>query len=273
MSLPFRGRFTRALLLGGALCTLSFGTAAAGPVMDVGADVRRMLWEDLPACAAAPASWASGDWTRLALAAAVVGAVGLADGRVRSVIPKRSTPLTRRVSAGIRGAGDVFGPAGLSAAAVYATGILADSREWRGLGFEMLEAAAFTSLAVAGLKVVVGRARPDRGEGPWSFQWFGGGVTGGHSSFPSQHAATAFSLAGVVSARVPRGGWWAWPLAGLVAASRVHDDAHWASDVVAGALLGTAVARWVVARSDRDRVAWIPWAGRDWAGAVCRIAF
>ncbi len=265
------GRLAWTLLLGTAL--FAWGTqATAGPAAVAG-DVRRVLGQDLAAYAAAPAGWTTREWTRLAAAAAAVGAVGLADGRVHAVVPDRSTPFTRRVSAGVRGFGDVFGLGGLSAAAVYATGVLGGSARWRELGVEMLEAAAFTSLTVAGLKVAVGRARPGRGEGPWSFRWFGGGVWGGRSSFPSQHAALAFSLAGVVSARVEGAAWWAWPVAGLVAASRVHDDVHWTSDVVAGALVGAAVGRWVARRGERVRISWVPWVGTERAAVVCRVAF
>ena len=273
MSRPLRSWLVRALLLGTALCTLNSRTAAAGPVTDVGSDARRMLGEDLPAYAAAPASWKAAGWVRLGVGGAMVGLVALGDDAVRAAVADRNTSFTRRVAGAVRSLGDVFGLGGLSAAAVYGTGVLTGSERWRGLGFEMLEAAAFASLTVAPLKVAVGRSRPGQGEGPWSFRWLRGGVGGAHSSFPSHHAALAFSLAGVVSARVDGAVWWAWSLAGLVAASRVHDEAHWASDVVAGALVGAAVGRWVAGRRDRSRFSWMLWTGRGRVGAVCRVAF
>jgi membrane-associated phospholipid phosphatase len=40
--------------------------------------------------------------------------------------------------------------------------------------------------------------------------------------------------------------WVGYPLAGLVGWSRVHDNEHWTSDVVAGAALGA----WVAVKSD-----------------------
>lgn len=60
------------------------------------------------------------------------------------------------------------------------------------------------------------------------------------SSFPSGHAATAFMCAGVLASRKTALGWFA--LAGLVASSRVYVRMHHASDVVAGAALGLALA-------------------------------
>ena len=62
------------------------------------------------------------------------------------------------------------------------------------------------------------------------------------SSFPSGHASSAFTAAGVLSVGDPL-----WPvyygLAVVVASSRVYVKMHHASDVLAGAALGVALAR------------------------------
>jgi undecaprenyl-diphosphatase len=61
------------------------------------------------------------------------------------------------------------------------------------------------------------------------------------SSFPSGHASSAFTAAGVLSQQDPL-----WPLyygiAAVVATSRVYVKIHHASDVVAGAALGVGLA-------------------------------
>lgn len=62
------------------------------------------------------------------------------------------------------------------------------------------------------------------------------------SSFPSGHASAAFTAAGVLSQGDPL-----WPLyyaiAAVVASSRVYVKIHHPSDVVAGAVLGIALAQ------------------------------
>jgi undecaprenyl-diphosphatase len=70
-------------------------------------------------------------------------------------------------------------------------------------------------------------------------------------SMPSLHAANAFAMAAVLSWAAPRLSPLLYGFASLVALSRVVGGVHWPSDVVAGALLGSAVglaACWVLRR-------------------------
>jgi len=64
---------------------------------------------------------------------------------------------------------------------------------------------------------------------------------GNTSSMPSIHAANSFAVAAVITVLMPRAGWVAYPFAVLISVSRVGVGVHWPSDVVAGALIGTAL--------------------------------
>src|SRR6185312_90854 len=101
-----------------------------------------------------------------------------------------------------------------------------------------LAAIVAQSALVSLIKATVGRVRPCD-----ALAWcppLGVPSPGGHS-FPSGHAAGSFAFAAFVALRAPR---WAVPAilwAVLVAWSRVVLGVHYPSDVLAGALLGTAV--------------------------------
>lgn len=79
------------------------------------------------------------------------------------------------------------------------------------------------------IKRAVGRERPNHR---------------GNNSFPSGHTSNAFTVATIAQRLYGRrAGWVAYGAATLVAVSRIHDNKHYLSDVIAGAGLGTIIGR------------------------------
>ena len=60
----------------------------------------------------------------------------------------------------------------------------------------------------------------------------------GSFSFPSGHTGSSFAAACSLTLSNRRNGWWAIPLAVLIAFSRLYLSVHYPTDILAGALLG-----------------------------------
>lgn len=165
------------------------------------------------------------------------------------------------------GAADLFNVMGnslvLGGATVAALGIsaLAGAPKATLTAGTMLEAFAITTALTFGLKFAVGRDRPDGSDS---------------RSFPSGHASGSFALATV--AEVFYGPWVGIPsytLASLIALSRIDKNKHFASDTVAGALLGTLIglgtAKWHKKKFPKFFI--LPTTGENGAGLTFNHSF
>jgi membrane-associated phospholipid phosphatase len=96
----------------------------------------------------------------------------------------------------------------------------------------------------APLKMLVGRIRPYHGIPPFELHPFKYGImnTEASFSFPSGDASLAFAMAMSLSFTIPKLRPLWWTLAVIVAFERIAENAHYPSDVVAGAALGVGVA-------------------------------
>lgn len=224
---------------------------------------------DAEAYVSAPARWGAREWGVLAAGTAAVAGLSLLDEGCRSAVQDRRTPSTRRGANLVRGGGEFLGWGGGLVAAAWLGGVVSGQEGLEETGFQMAEAALLSAAVTAALKMTAGRSRPDEDQGSGTFHPLRGGIGGGRSSFPSQHATFAFAVASVAAERVDGLGWAVYPLAGLVALSRVHDDRHWLSDVAAGAAIGTATGLWVAGRRrEGGRAELVPWVEGDAVGFV-----
>jgi undecaprenyl-diphosphatase len=117
----------------------------------------------------------------------------------------------------------------------------------------------FVSIGGAGLiatltKNILGRARPKLFDSMGQFHFEPFAFDADYASFPSGHATNIFAFATVFAILWPRGRVALYTVAAWIAASRVLIGAHYFTDAVAGAILGTVFPYLV-----RDRFAARRW--------------
>ena len=126
----------------------------------------------------------------------------------------------------VENAGDTLGGSVTAAAVIglFAAGRFAGGPRFRAMTYDFLVGSVVNLGYTDLLKVTVGRERPDGSN---------------NRSFPSGHASATFTLAVIAQKHY---GWKLgapmYAFAGFVSYSRLEENVHWLSDVLAGATLG-----------------------------------
>lgn len=136
--------------------------------------------------------------------------------------------------------GELTGAAPLIAGTM-AVGLVFDNNMAKEAAFSTLGALALTQLVVETMKYSVNRSRPEKEQGPFDFNGFGG-PGAGRASFPSGHSAGAWTIATVFALEYGDEYKWApavaYSIAAMTSYARLNKDKHWASDVLLGAMIG-----------------------------------
>lgn len=192
----------------------------------------------------APLRWDDRQWRRAAFGLGAIATTAIGDEQIADFAQRNRSAFSDDFSS-------VATPFGgrralVLSGAMIVGGLITHDTALRDTGRDALEASILAAGVVTPLlKRAVGRTRPLIGNGAYEFDPFSK-----NQSFPSGHATNAFAVASVVAGHSR--GWVvptiAYTIASGVAVSRVNDDVHFASDVIAGALIGTSIGRAVVAR-------------------------
>ncbi len=200
----------------------------------------------------APGDWGGREWSLGGLAVGGTFVTGLLlDRPLQDASQESQNQDTQRWSGLWGQLGTLYSLGALGAAGIYG----AAANDDRGVT-AMIDGAESTIIASLifspVLKYVTGRARPNQtAQDADVFDPFSG-----QASFPSGHTTQAFTVATVLACTFdeqPLVGGTAYVLAAGVGASRVYGNNHYASDVVAGAILGSWVGYEVVHSNRRRR--------------------
>jgi len=204
--------------------------------------------QDVTKVVIAPVHWKLKQWTRFGEGVALVVGVAAVDRPLIGAIQRNRSNFSDQFARRITpiGANDAV----LASWALLGSGFLFHNDTLRGAGRDAIESEIVAaSMATPVIKRLAGRARPFRHEGTFHFDP-DQSHSGNFQSFPSGHATNAFAAATAIAGHFD--GWVVptivYTIATGVSFSRVNDNVHFPSDVVAGALIGRAVAKGILAR-------------------------
>ena len=212
-------------------------------------DYWKLVGQDIKEVFTAPASWDTADWLVVSGVTAGIVAVGVFDEQIQKAVQRNSNQTVNDVFNAVTPFGSVYSFAVLGG--FYLGGEAFREPKAKAVALDGLSASIIASwLIVEPMKYAVGRSRPNQNQGAYSFEPFSGS-----DSFPSGHATRAFAVATVIAEHYDA--LWvkltSYGLASMVGYARLNSNVHWASDVMAGAAIGTFVGHVVVRFNQHHR--------------------
>lgn len=217
----------------------------------------QLLADDITQVISAPARWESSEWRNAGwLSLGILTTAALVDRPLQDEM-RRHAPNNNRAVLQVERLGAQYSV--LVLGSFYLVGTTGNET-----ASEVAQDGLAASLIASGLiaptiKLVVGRSRPRTNSGTAHFKPF----SDLNASFPSGHTTEAFALAAVIAEHYeqPWVSYSAYGLASFVGLARSYHSAHFASDIVAGAALGTWVGQSVVEHNQgyrRKQLALLP---------------
>jgi membrane-associated phospholipid phosphatase len=202
----------------------------------------KIFYSDLIHVYTEPARWDSGALIKVGAITATGVIIFLLDQEIYDAVQRNRDSFGMKQLISL---GEFFEPVGHMAVqnkyfiAGLGAGYIINSRTLMLLSGEILESFIFAGVPSEVIKIIVGRARPNEGKGPYSFSFNGG------KSFPSGHARNITQLAVILSHHIRFLPFqiFAYTAAVSVCFQRIESDNHWPSDVYFGAIFGAWVAK------------------------------
>lgn len=201
-------------------------TGFAGHFVDLLEDQKR-IWTSPSKVRLSDANW-------LVPLGGVTAGLFVTDSQFSASLSQNPTTIKHAKDFSNYGVAALIGGAG----GLYVLSFPTHNEHWRETGFLAGEAALNSLITVEALKYSLRRERPYEGNGSGAF--FHGG-----SSFPSEHSAAAWSIAGVFAHEYPGivPSLLAYGAASAISLSRVKAREHFPSDVLVGSVLGYLISQ------------------------------
>ncbi|NOU00522.1 MAG: phosphatase PAP2 family protein [Gallionella sp.] len=243
----------RLSLIGIALCTL----CSAHPVSATEPAYPDIVIDDVKHVITAPSHWDKAEWQQAGwVTLGIIGTAVILDRPLQDEM-RRYAPNNNHFVSQVERLGAQYSIAVLGG--FYLAGATGNQTAKHVAQDGFAASLIASGLITPSIKLVFGRSRPRANLGSTHFKPF----TDSNTSFPSGHTTEAFALASVIANHYDER--WvqysAYSLAGLVGLARSYHDAHFASDILTGAIIGTLVGQSVVEHNRAMRnnsIAWLP---------------
>lgn len=206
----------------------------------------------------APLKWQGKDWLTAGSIVLSAGALYLADEEISDFFRRNQNGVADALTDwSIKYAeyGRIVPGLGISIVGGY----LLKNEKLMNTGLLSLKSLVLASAATQSLKMVSGRARPNAELG--NEFWQDDELYDELDSFPSGHTTVLWSIAPIIASQYRDRPWTpysAYLIAIVGSLSRIYTNEHWASDVLAGAVIGYTSARLVQSSTPRVQVTPLP---------------
>lgn len=213
-----------------------------------------------------PLKWDGRDWAILGGASAVTGAlIAWGDQPIYNFANTLHTSFLDKLSPVIAPFGNTYLLVSISG--FFLEGLIAKNNYSIETSLIASESLILNSLLVQSVKNIAGRSRPNDFGTTNPHEWNGPFFKG--DSFFSGHSSTAFSVASVYAYRYRETVWvpiLSYGLASLCGLQRIYENRHWASDVLFGAVAGTATGIFLCKQWEKKTIRFYPTALPGGAG-------
>ena len=203
---------------------------------------------------ASPTKWRGDEWAKFGGTVAITSVIISMDEPISQVFFDWQTNVGTGFGNTGKAAGIPF-QLGLTGLAL-GVGAIAHNKPLVNFALDNLQAQVYTGGITWLAKELSSRARPRLGEGAYSWHGPFNKSGDGYASFFSGHASLSYSTATMIFLHSNRK-WWvgliSYTIATGISISRMQKQAHWASDVVLGAVVGSAVANFVYKQQEKRR--------------------
>ncbi len=225
----------------------------------------KKYWTDTKSIVSSPVRWQQNDWLKFGIIVSGTASLTIVDQPVKDFFQTHKTKTQSYISHNFL---EQFGAEHslIVLSGIFTYGLLAKNSRCKSTSLLALESFVLASMVTRVAKTIVGRERPNNweGHGPYAIH---GPFSG--NSFPSGHTTASFAVASVLATQYRDTKWIpvaAYTVATFAGLSRIYDNKHWLSDVVAGAAVGITVGNLVSKRSTNSKLSFVPFGTPEFQG-------